>query len=83
MVAKTAEKEDRSFKEGLEDIVAAESAICYIDGERGVLSYRGYDIHDLAEKSSFEETCFLLWEGRLPSALELTELTAGLGAEWY
>jgi citrate synthase len=80
-VAKTAEKEDRSFKEGLEDVVAAESAICYIDGERGVLSYRGYDIHDLAQMSSFEETCFLLWEGRLPSAPELAELKAGLAAE--
>ena len=80
-MARTAETEDRSFKEGLEDIVAAESAICYIDGERGVLSYRGYDIHDLAEASTFEETCFLLWEGRLPAAPELARLKADLGAE--
>jgi len=80
-VAKTAEREERSFKEGLEDVVAAESAICYIDGERGVLSYRGYDIHDLAEHSSFEEVCFLLWEGRLPAATELSEFRATLGRE--
>ena len=80
-MAKTAENEARAFREGLEDIVAAESAICFIDGARGVLSYRGYDIHDLAEHSSFEEVCFLLWEGRLPTAPELAELKAALGAE--
>lgn len=76
---KTAEKADKSFKEGLEDIVAAESSICYIDGEKGVLSYRGYDIHDLADHSSFEEVCFLLWEGRLPRAAELAEVRRALG----
>src|SRR5262249_50321310 len=56
---------------GLEDVVAAESSICYIDGSRGILSYRGIDIHELAQKSSFEEVCFLLWEGRLPRREEL------------
>lgn len=66
---------------GLEDVVAAESAICYIDGERGILSYRGIDIHELAEKSSFEEVCFLLWEGRLPRAEELAETRAAIGRE--
>ncbi len=77
---KTIESEHR-FHEGLEDVVAAESAICYIDGKRGVLSYRGYDIHDLAENSSFEETCFLLWEGRLPTKAEVAALRIGLGNE--
>ncbi len=72
---------EHRFHEGLEDVVAAESAICYIDGERGVLSYRGYDIHDLAENSSFEETCFLLWEGRLPTKAEVAALREGLGRE--
>jgi citrate synthase len=76
---KTVEKADKTFKEGLEDIVAAESAICYIDGEKGVLSYRGIDIHDLADNSSFEEVCYLLWEGRLPKRPELEQLRAGLG----
>src|SRR4029453_15597680 len=51
-------------KAGLEDVVAASSAICYLDGERGVLAYYGYDIHDLAQGASFEEVCYLLWHGR-------------------
>ncbi|MFN2386289.1 MAG: citrate/2-methylcitrate synthase, partial [Thermoanaerobaculia bacterium] len=66
---------------GLEDVAAADSAICYIDGEKGVLSYRGIDIHELAEKSSFEEVCFLLWEGRLPRRDELEAARATLGEE--
>ena len=66
---------------GLEDVVATNSSICYIDGERGILSYRGYDIHDLAENSNFEEVCFLLWYGALPSRAELQELQAQLGRE--
>ena len=58
-------------KAGLEDVVAASSAICYLDGARGVLAYFGYDIHDLARGASFEEVCYLLWHGRLPSRAEL------------
>src|SRR6201995_1886770 len=54
-------------KAGLEDTVATSSAICYLDGDRGVLAYCGYDIHDLAEKASFEEVCYLLWHRRLPN----------------
>jgi citrate synthase len=73
--------EVKGFKAGLEDVVAADSAICYIDGERGILSYRGIDIHDLAESSSFEEVCFLLWEGRLPRRDELEEVRRTIGAE--
>jgi len=80
-VAKTAENDARGFREGLEDVVAAESSICYIDGVRGVLSYRGYDIHDLAEHASFEEVCHLLWEGGLPAAPALADFRAALGAE--
>jgi citrate synthase len=64
--------------QGLQDVVAADSAICYIDGEKGILSYRGIDIHDLAQKSSFEEVCFLLWDGRLPQKAELQETRAGI-----
>lgn len=63
---------------GLEGIVAANSGICFIDGEAGVLAYRGIDIHDLAEKSCFEETTYLLWNGRLPSELELREFSSQL-----
>jgi citrate synthase len=73
--------EVKGFKEGLEDVVAADSAICYIDGERGVLSYRGIDIHELADNSTFEEVCFLLWEGRLPRREELEETRRAIGRE--
>ena len=59
---------------GLEGIVATTSSICYIDGEQGVLAYRGYDIHDLADHSTFEEVCHLLWFGHLPNTEELTRL---------
>jgi citrate synthase len=66
---------------GLEGIVAANSSICYIDGEAGVLAYRGYDIHDLAEKSTFEENCYLLWFGHMPKQQELKDLSTGLWRE--
>ena len=59
---------------GLEGVVATTSGICYIDGDAGVLAYRGYDIHELADHSTFEEVCFLLWFGRLPKADELRQL---------
>jgi citrate synthase len=59
---------------GLEGVVATTSKICYIDGEQGVLAYRGIDIHELADHSNFEETCYLLWFGKLPNRRELGEL---------
>jgi citrate synthase len=65
-------------KAGLEDIVAASSAICAVDGTEGRLIYHGYDIHDLAEHSTFEETIYLLWYGRLPTKSELETLSKGL-----
>jgi citrate synthase len=58
----------------LEGIVATSSSICYIDGDNGVLAYRGIDIHELADHSTFEETCYLLWFGRLPNQGELKDL---------
>ena len=58
---------------GLEGIVATTSSICWIDGEAGVLSYRGIDIHELAAKSTFEETTYLLWNGKLPTTYELAQ----------
>jgi citrate synthase len=66
---------------GLEGVVATTSKICYIDGDNGVLAYGGIDIHELADKSNFEETCYLLWHGRLPSATELKELRQRLASE--
>ena len=66
---------------GLEGIVATNSSICYIDGDLGVLAYRGIDIHELADHSTFEETCYLLWFGRLPSGSELTDFRRRLAQE--
>ena len=70
-----------TITKGLEGVVATSSGICYIDGDEGVLAYRGIDIHELAEKSKFEETCYLLWYGRLPKATELDDLKQKLAAE--
>jgi citrate synthase len=72
----TAEKS----KAGLEDVVATSSAVCYLDGDRGVLAYCGYDIHDLAKAATFEEVCFLLWHRRLPTRAELGDLQSQLAA---
>lgn len=66
---------------GLEGVVATTSSICYIDGDEGVLAYRGYDIHDLADHSTFEEVCYLLWFGRLPKADELKSLKQRMADE--
>ncbi len=74
---------DAKPKAGLEDVVAGTSAICFLDGDRGVLAYQGYDIHELADAErgvSFEEVCFLLWHGRLPGRAELGDLQTQLAA---
>jgi citrate synthase len=63
---------------GLEGIIATKSAICWIDGDAGVLSYRGIDIHQLAEHSNFEETTYLLWFGVLPTASQLADFSKEL-----
>jgi citrate synthase len=63
---------------GLEGVIAAESSICFIDGQSGVLSYQGFNIHTLAENATFEEVIFLLWNGKLPTRTELAELKAAL-----
>ncbi len=66
---------------GLEGVVAANSSVCYIDGENGVLAYRGIDIHELAQHSTFEETCYLLWFGKLPTRQELDNFSKRLASE--
>jgi citrate synthase len=66
---------------GLEGVVAAVSGICYIDGDLGVLAYRGIDIHELATNSTFEETCYLLWFGTLPTRAQLDDFKKRLAAE--
>jgi len=65
---------------GLADVVAASTALSDIDGKAGRLFYRGYDIHDLAGRTSFEECVHLLQRGALPSKAQLDEFTADLAA---
>src|SRR5712664_2864731 len=67
-------------KGGREDVVVSTSDICFIDGREGRLVYRGYDVNDLVEHSSFEEVIFLLWHGGLPSKKELVAHTKALSA---
>ena len=66
---------------GLEGVIAAESSICYIDGQAGVLAYHGYDINTLAGNACFEEVVFLLWHGRLPTQAELEQTRRALYLE--
>lgn len=66
---------------GLEGVVAAVSGVCYIDGDQGVLAYRGIDIHELATHSTFEETTYLLWFGKLPTRSELDDFRRTLAEE--
>jgi citrate synthase len=65
---------------GLKNIVIDKTSLCKIDGDAGSLSYRGYDIHDLAERSTYEEVAYLLWHGNLPTQTQLDELKAQLAA---
>lgn len=67
---------------GLRGVVAAQSAIGDVNGEEGILIYQGYNIHDLAENSTFEEVIFLLWNGRLPKSNELSEFETKLRANY-
>ena len=64
---------------GLEGVVAASTALSHVYGDEGRLVYRGYDIHELAGKASFEEVAYLLWQGKLPTASQLEAFTAQLG----
>lgn len=68
-------------KAGLEGVVAGESFISDVNGQEGRLIYAGYDIHDLAHYSSFEEIIYLLWNLSLPTRAELNELKQQLGRE--
>jgi citrate synthase len=62
---------------GLRDVVALDSQICFVDGEKGQLLYHGYDVAELAERSSFEEVAYLLWYGRLPGKVEFDAFLGG------
>ncbi|MBX6377143.1 MAG: citrate synthase [Clostridia bacterium] len=71
----------QEVKAGLEDVVAGRSSICFIDGVEGRLLYQGYDIHDLAQHSSYEEVVYLLWHGDLPRRADLDALRQSLRRE--
>ncbi len=71
MTIRDATSQDAQFQSGLEGVVASVSAICFVDGQRGRLVYRGFDIHDLAERSTFEEVVYLLWHSDLPTRVQL------------
>src|SRR5688572_10150194 len=77
-MADATEKTD--IHRGLKGVYFDRSRVCYIDGRAGELRYRGYSIHDLAERSTFEETCYLLLKGELPKQDELNRFTAELRA---
>lgn len=66
---------------GLEGVIALDSEICFIDGQKGELVYRGYDIEDLGASVGFEEVLFLLWNGKLPDGNELEALNRQLCSE--
>src|SRR5690349_9769561 len=68
------------IQRGLKGVYFDRSRVCYIDGRAGELAYRGYSIHDLAQRSTFEETCYLLLRGELPTHAELEIFDAELKA---
>ena len=67
---------------GLVNTIVARSSLSFIDGEIGVLEYVGLDIDDLAKQSTFEETTYLLWNGRLPSQSELAAFTSQIRSNY-
>src|ERR1700676_4024632 len=68
-------------KGGLEGIVAASTALSKVEGTAGRLIYRGYNIHDLARTTSFEEVAYLLWFGQLPNQTQLADLKTQLAQQ--
>lgn len=73
--------EKKATGKGLAGVIALDTAICDIDGQKGILTYAGYDIADLASNCTFEEVTFLLWNGRLPERNELGDLSLRLTSE--
>ena len=76
----TGQAEKTEIHRGLKGVHFDRSRVCFIDGRAGELRYRGYSIHDLAERATFEETCYLLLRGELPTATELAAFDAELKA---
>ena len=71
----------KAIAKGLEGVIIGDSSICMIDGNAGRLIYRGYNIHDLAANLSFEEVAYLLWNGDLPTRMQLGDLNKLLSME--
>ncbi|CAG0994823.1 citrate synthase [Phycisphaerales bacterium] len=72
----------QNYAKGLEGVIAAETKLSYIDGEKGILEYIGIPIGELAEKSTFEETVYFLWNGRLPTKPELDGFTGAIRSRY-
>jgi citrate synthase len=72
---------DAGLARGLKDVVLDTTESSFIDGEAGVLLYRGYTIHDLAQNSNFEEVCYLLLHGALPSKGDLDAFSMRLTSQ--
>src|SRR5438445_11787868 len=68
------------YSPGLAGVIAGETAICWVDPNAGLM-YRGYDIHEMAEKASFEEVAYLLLNGELPDGKQLVEFTQQIAAQ--
>lgn len=74
------ETAEEKFQKGLEGVMAAETALAYIDGQQGKLRYNGYTIEELCEHSNFEEVCYLLWHNEMPTKAQLEQFKAQLVA---
>lgn len=74
-------KESTGYKPGLEGVVAAETRLSSVDGQKGELIIAGFSVEELAGKASFEEVCYLLWYDRLPNQSELAAFTQALAAQ--
>ena len=75
------QNETKAPVRGLENVAAGQTKISYVDGVNGMLIYNGYDVHDLAEKSTFDEVVYLSWYGKLPNQVELDNFRARLVGE--
>src|SRR5580765_3412500 len=71
----TETKQELPYSPGLAGVIAGETEICWVDPNAGLM-YRGYDIHEMAEKASFEEVAYLLLQGQLPTMAEFQQFKA-------
>src|SRR5207247_4802485 len=74
------ETKQLSYSPGLAGVIAGETAICWVDPNAGLM-YRGYDIHEMAQKASYEEVAYLLLNGELPNGKQLVEFRQQIAAQ--